>query len=330
MEGAILDNAVLNNSILQKVSLKNAKLINTQFIRANLQGVNLLNAKIKGSIFIDANLQNATLSASNIYSSDLSNVNLRQSCLEKAKLKNVSFSNSNLSESNFESAEVEKTDLSYAQLIDVNFKDANILDCTVFGIAPWGVNMEGTIQSGLVITKKLEPAITVDNIEIAPFIYALLHNKQVRHAIDTITDKVVLILGRFTPERKKILDAIRSKLKEHDYIPVIFDFEKPHNRDLLETVMTLAHLSRFIIADITEPSSVIQELQSLASSNLNIPVKPLLQEGYTPWSMFEVLLRKNWMLDVCYYEDLPQLMMSLDSKVIQPLEEKRCELSGDA
>ena len=39
--------------------------------------------------------------------------------------------------------------------------------------------------------------------------YLLLNNEEIRHVIDTITSKVVLILGRFMPERKAILDAIR-------------------------------------------------------------------------------------------------------------------------
>jgi hypothetical protein len=48
--------------------------------------------------------------------------------------------------------------------------------------------------------------------------------------IDTITSKVVLILGRFTPERKSVLDAIRDQLRKRNYLPVLFDFEKPSNR----------------------------------------------------------------------------------------------------
>ena len=45
------------------------------------------------------------------------------------------------------------------------------------------------------------PEIAVDNIEIAQFIYLMLHNQKIRDAIDTITSKAVLILGRFTDER---------------------------------------------------------------------------------------------------------------------------------
>src|SRR5262249_53715738 len=61
----------------------------------------------------------------------------------------------------------------------------------------------------LVITRDDEPTVTVDNIEVAQFIYLMLHNQKIRDVIDTITSKAVLILGRFTDERKAVLDALR-------------------------------------------------------------------------------------------------------------------------
>ena len=40
---------------------------------------------------------------------------------------------------------------------------------------------------------------------------------------------VVLILGRFSAERKLVLDALRDELRksERNYVPVVFDFEQP-------------------------------------------------------------------------------------------------------
>ena len=65
----------------------------------------------------------------------------------------------------------------------------------------------------------------------------MLHNQKIRDVIDTIGWKAVLILGRFTDERKAVLDALREELRKRNYLPILFDFEKPSQpRDLTETV----------------------------------------------------------------------------------------------
>ena len=74
-------------------------------------------------------------------------------------------------------------------------------------------------------------------------------HEKIRDVIDTIGKKAVLILGRFTSERKQILNALRDELRNQKYLPILFDFEKPASKDLTGTVLTLAHMARFIIAD---------------------------------------------------------------------------------
>ena len=70
--------------------------------------------------------------------------------------------------------------------------------------------------------------------------------------INTITSKVVLILGRFTPERKVVLDALRDEVRKRNYLPVVFDFEKSTSRATDETVTLLARMARFVIADLSD------------------------------------------------------------------------------
>src|SRR5207253_3695589 len=137
-----------------------------------------------------------------------------------------------------------------------NMRKATLTGCSIFGISAWGVELEGATQDSLVITSANEPRITVDNLEVAQFIYLLLNNSKIRDVIDTVARKAVLILGRFTPERKAVLDALREALRTNGYLPILFDFEKPSSRNFTETVKTLAHLSRFIIADLSDPASI--------------------------------------------------------------------------
>jgi len=178
------------------------------------------------------------------------------------------------------------------------------------------------------ITKSLEPTITVDDLEVAQFLYLLLNNQKIRHVIDTITSKVVLILGNFKPERKAILDAIRDELRRRDYLPVLFDFEKPSNRDITETVSTLAHMARFVIADITDAKSIPQELMAIVPSLPSVPVQPLLLASQREYGMFEHFKRYPWVLEPYLYVDQDRLLAAITERVIGPAAKKAKEQSG--
>src|SRR5262245_9095796 len=134
---------------------------------------------------------------------------------------------------------------------------------------------EDTKTAKLIVTDRGEPEITVDNIEVAQFIYLLLHNEKIRNVIDTITSKAVLTLCRFTAERKAVLDALRDELRKRNYLPILFDFDKPASKDLTGTVTTLANIVRFIVADGTDPKSIPHELATIVPTTI-VPMKPIL------------------------------------------------------
>ena len=138
-----------------------------------------------------------------------------------------------------------------ARLVDTDLRDADLTGCFVYGVSAWGLKLEGAKQQNLIITNlaENEPEITVDNLEVAQFIYLMLNNQKIRDVIDTITSKAVLILGRFTDERKAVLDALREELRKRDYLPILFDFEKPRSRNTDETITLLARMARFVVAD---------------------------------------------------------------------------------
>jgi len=200
-----------------------------------------------------------------------------------------------------------------------------LTQCSIYGISVWKVQLEGAKQDNLVITPKDEPTITVDNLEVAQFIYLLLNNPKISEVIDTIAKKAVLILGRFTPKRKAVLDALRDALRTHGYLPILFDFDKPSSRDLTETVSTLAHLARFIVADLTEPSSIPKELEAIVPT-LAVPVQPLLEGSTRPYAMFKDYWKYQWVLEIYRYDGLEELLVSLKEHIIEPAERKAKEL----
>ncbi len=129
---------------------------------------------------------------------------------------------------------------------------------------------------------------------------------------------MVLILGRFSGERKKTLDAIREELRKHGYLPILFDFEKPSSRDVTETVSTLAHMAKFVIADITDPRSIPQELQAIVPQLPSVPVQPILLASQGEYGMFEHFPRYPWVRETLRYESDEALLASLNESVINP------------
>ncbi|MEP7306794.1 MAG: pentapeptide repeat-containing protein [Acidobacteriota bacterium] len=266
----------------------------------------------------------ADLSGAILRNSWLIGANLMFSKLVGAKLEGADLRQTLLAGADFTEANLSGARLDNAHMVRTNFSRATLSGSSVFGVAVWETKLEGTVQNDLRITIEDEPAITVDDLEMAQFMYLLLNNRKIRTVIDAVTAKVVLILGRFTPERKAVLDGLRQELRQRDYMPVLFDFEKPLSLDLTETITLLARMARFVIADLTEPSSIPQELQAIVPQ-IAVPVQPLLK-GDLPYGMFPDYKKYHWVLRLHRYRSLDELLASLGTEVIAPAEAKRKEL----
>jgi len=309
---ANLEDADLSGANLSGANVKEANLLWAKLHAAVLREADLAGSHLQGADLSGANLSKAVLAMATLPNADLRGADLRGACLIMANLMETDLSDANL----------RGAELTGALLVRTNFERATLTACSVYGTSVWNVKLEGAIQSNLVITPPDESVIQVDNLEVAQFVYLLLNNERIRHVIDTITSKVVLILGRFTQERKIVLDAIREELRKRDYLPVLFDFEKPSSRDLTETVRTLAHMARFVIADITDAKSIPQELLAIVPNLPSVPVQPLLLASQHEYGMFEHLRRFPWVLEPVLYDSQEALLIELEPKVIAPAEAK--------
>jgi len=130
--------------------------------------------------------------------------------------------------------------LFYTSLVQADLSGADLTDAFVYGVSAWDVQLKGAAQDRLVITTADEPTVVVDDLQVAQFLHLIISNRRIRGVIDALTTKVVLILGRFTPPRKIVLDCVRDGLRRRGFVPVLFDFDRPANRDFTETVVTLA------------------------------------------------------------------------------------------
>jgi Pentapeptide repeats (8 copies) len=285
--------------------------------QANLTGANLSEASLIDAHFIKADLTGADLAWADLREANFSGANLREANLTEASL----------GEANLSAANLREADLCGARLMNTDLTGADLTGCRIYGISAWGLKLQGVKQQNLVITRRNEPTVTVDNIEFGQFVYLLLHNEKIRDAIDTIGKKGVLLLGRFTEGRMVVLERLRGKLRDLGYVPMVFNFDKPETKDFTETVRLLCNLSHFVIVDLTTPRSTPLELQATVPQCM-VPFAPIIQQPQEPFSMFVDLQNAHdWVLrPVIGYPSVERLIEVLEDKIVRPAEAKFNEL----
>ena len=134
--------------------------------------------------------------------------------MHEAKLSGAILCEANLRGTNFRRADLSHADLRWALLWRNILSEATLTGARVYGTAVWDVGIdETTNESDLVITDDQQLQVTVDNLEVAQFVYLVLNNKKIRDVINTVAKKAVLILGRFTKKRKAVLDEVANCLR---------------------------------------------------------------------------------------------------------------------
>jgi uncharacterized protein YjbI with pentapeptide repeats len=301
--------------LLQGVDAWNAWREKEPAVKPDLSGADLSAAKLRGANFKEVNLSEAKLRKATLIRANLIRAKLIRAHLCGAKLRGA-----DLKQANLKGAKLNRADLSTAILVQANLTGAHLTGCHVYGISAWGLKLSaGTKQQNLVITPAGEPEVTIDNIEIAQFVYLLLHNERIRDAIDTIGKKGVLLLGRFTGGRITVLERLREELRNRGFLPIVFNFAKPKTRNFTETVRLLAGMSHFVIADITKPKSTPLELQAVIPECM-IPFVTIIEEGQKPFAMFKDLwiAHKKWVFAPIRYSSVEELVLGLDKGIIDP------------
>lgn len=304
------------------IDLSGADLYGAQLSRANLNGANLEKAFLEKADLAEADLMGA----------DLSRANLIEARLLTANLTNANLARANLFSADLLGASLANADLTGATLANANLANARIEGAKVSGSWVYGINVrdlkgEFAAQTDLVITHRGQPTITVDNIKVAQFVYLFLNNQEIREAINTLTSKTVLILGHFAAsDRKAILEAIKDGLRKYDLLPIVFEFEHPTEKDFTDAIRTLASLSYFVIADMTNPKAAPLELPATLP-DYQVPFVPILQVGERPFAMMSGLQKKySWVLEPVPYTSAAMLRQELKSAIIDPAIKKRNKL----
>jgi uncharacterized protein YjbI with pentapeptide repeats len=298
--------------ILSDIRMSNVDSVGANFTNTNLTGCYINNSNFTGANFTNADLKRSIFKGCDLFMAILRKTNLSNSNLSEANLTGVDLTN----------AIILDADLTNAILVRANLSYANMCRSNVFGISAWDVLTHETIQKDMIITPANEPEITVDDIEVAQFTYLMLNNKKIRNIIETITSKAVLILGRFSPEQKTILDMLKEELRRRNYLPIVFDFQNAVGKVVHDTVRVLSGMSRFVIADITDAHDVRSEL-SIVVSYPSVPVVLLIKKGQKPYHSLDDILMRDTVLGPPYeYDTKDNVFEDLNLHVVYPAEQK--------
>lgn len=273
------------------------------------KGAKLIMAYMDGIEINESNFDGADLTAA-----ILTNSRIRICSFVGSAFAGVYLSGSILQNLDMSRASIFETDLTFCTLAGIDFKEAVLKESKIYGISVWDINTEGTRQESLYIGNG-DDSIIVDDLEVAQFIYLILTRQKLRNVINALTSKAVLILGRFSPERKVVLDAIANEVRNNNLLPIIFDFDGPETRSTTETIKILAGLSLFVIADITNPKSSPLELQATVP-DFQIPFVAIIEEGQKPFSMFRDLKDYPWVVGPIVYKSIEDILAGFKKGVL--------------
>jgi hypothetical protein len=262
------------------------------FIRNEIIGWDVLPINLRA-----ADLRFAKLDCLNLLFADCQKADFSGATLSGANFSYANLSQTRFFETDLCDAWMYHADLTESVLVRTNVEGANFHECRVFGISVWDLIGAPRDQTGLLVTPDSggwKMQLKTNGLALAPLVYFIARTEHAADVIETYTARTVLLLGNFKPERKAVLEAVGGALKDYGFIPTIFDFEGPPSMDTTGTVEVLARLSNFIVADITDPSSVPHELGMTVPYLRTTPVLLLRQSSAKSYSMVVNLEAYPW------------------------------------
>jgi len=346
LSGANLSRAKFFRADLSQADLSRANLFKANLSQADLAGINLNGADLTGAFLIRANLSGATLHQACLKGANLGQASLFRASLKSAVLSQASFfkadlSEADLSESNLEGANLQEAvlertnlrsanaanaNLCFATLLKANLDHAVLDNCAVYGTSLWDVSLAEARQRDLDIMPAQEPVLSVDSLQTAQLVGMLLHHERARYEVFSITLNTVLVIGRFPPDRKPILEAVKEALRRGDYSPLVLDFHLPGSGDKNEIVKTLGRMSRFVVADLTDDRRIAQTLDAVVHFLPSIPIQPVAEEGREAGVVDSHYFKYRWVLPFWRFKDRADLAGRFGPEVIAPAERKAAEI----
>lgn len=327
---AHLKGTILTETQLEHAHLKDADLTGATLNRTNFEHVNARSAIFDEVVADKPNFEVSTLRGARFRRAQLAGARFHRAYLRDTDLSDAAFKDCWLRFATLDGACCQNTDFSsadlrYASMVNTNLKGANLTDVHVFGISAWGVETDATTRQDLIVginANEREAPLRAHDLRTAQLLSLMLDAAGVRTVIDSVTSKLVLILGSFSPTEKAVLDALRLSLQRYGYIAVEFDFERPSERDYAETALTLVGMSRFVVADFTNAKEVRDEVAQARRQYKRVPVIPIAREGVSlPITMANSFSEEE-LQSLVRYQHIDDLLQKVQLSIIEPAEER--------
>jgi uncharacterized protein YjbI with pentapeptide repeats len=328
LRGARLDGANLRDAQLVGADCREVNFGAADLGQANFRRANLARSRCNVTCsFHRARLDEADLSGANLQYADFELADLTRADLTGADLRHASFERADLSEAILDDAVLRMASFRRAVLYRTSFKGADLRTASAIDAFVRNVAIdENTRQEGLLGSMRLwftdkgkvgGEVSRVDDLRSASLLALLSERGTITSLIDAGSATVVLLLGRFSPRRKAVLDRLAEVLRTKGKLPVLFDFPGPEDRELSDTVRVLATLAEFMVVDLSDPRSVPLELQATVPG-LMIPVVPIVQSRKRVFAMLQDLQRRYfWVLPPVSYSDKEDLAAHLGPAILK-------------
>lgn len=317
--GASLSRSSFKNANLTRCDLSGSSLKGCKFSYAVLLKCILDNSRWDQCSLNEVQGSHACAASAGFVACDLSKSTLDGLLAKDAKFKSCSFVQSNMIAAIFVGSSFLDCRLDYAIACKCDFSSATIVACSIFGVSIWGSITDSTMQKNLIIRGGAYNII-VNSLDYSFFLFQCMKNANFRKYFESTSEKLVLILGRFTDERMEVINAVRGALVSEGLIPVVFDFEKPDTQDLSEVVLSLALIARLTIVDLSDPKCAPHEIATIAP-NVNSPIASLIEAGQRPYAMFsDMLKRYPWVLDPHSYTSVQDVGQIVKGKLLPQCE----------
>lgn len=327
LDAADLMRANLSDADLRGASLRDAKLMSADLSRAKASHADFSDANCRDARFKGATCTNADFrDGAYLAGADLTDADFRGALLDDASLVATMLRRTKL-----DGASLRAADMSDAVLDGTSLRGANLRGATVLDAFVRRVRIdEHTDQRGLLVDAHVaweRPRgqrilfTEADDLRVAQFHNMVDEAGAVGKLLAATTQRVVLLLGRFTPSRKAVLTALARALRKRGKIAIIFDFPPPEQREISDTVRFIAAMSQFIVVDLTDASSVPLELQATVP-DLMVPVLPIIQASQRAFAMFADLQRRYfWVQPTLAYRTKTELVRHVDHALIARAEQ---------